>query len=1037
MAIRSTILIARINRAIETGGAIGDGAKLASLYAEAVNAANVRLDAVVTAIEAKQISDAVRVMEDEPRLLDEVGALDFQRLPDWEVVCERNGWQMPPKLDQAQIERVLLLNEDAAATESFLRMYRKAVRANDQRLAVQSLRHLVKADSSQNWNGNLAQAEKALQTQMANAFESARAKDDAETAERLAREFLAEPWSEPPSGKAAIAIRTYVDGLDAAARNKEGEENVAILNKNLDCYNSPNGGWDLDLVFSILQAIDRLVEAGWTIPKGDQAIVDECRRCCGDEMEAREFEARWHALCGELHTAVQKEDSEAIRNVLSSPEFLDKEPEEELLRSAQLVIEHEETARRRKMVQITVCIVAGIIALLGVSAWLFKKKLFNDRCDDVAKRLAVLEQESNIGRLTEELARLKSDEPEVYADSRVGIYAGKLDKLVADNAARTNEIVSILGELERLMEGEWKDATMAATGRIERAKALVKPSDTDYGKRLLAIRSSWFDHLDADETSKRELAGKYSEILLTELRGVIGRLNTELADAELEGGVKKVEEMLEKWRANYAADAPDLDATVGEEKVRFSEAQTNQKNLRDALLRFKGTSGAKEIVETRSLLRDNYGAYGPVSALRPLPYSSDDVSAMLDGSTKIIEKYAKRFKRGISADEFKSFIEDNVVGFKDFASFYSLYGVYAKCWFGKNLHDRTLLAIAREKPEIVNSASYKDTLQISGDLIDFTPHHEGESHESIDCPHGKIDGVPVKTENPFSELLAPAVEIRSLVDTGSRTDLNIEIFENDILKLIDAHIGASRQNDYQLHETSDKNKYVAQGAFPAARRVQLLKMYIDWLKDDLNLMPDMPEMTKVLERLTALSQTVKIDGVSDELTWTCLFDPRVRFRNKECAEFLSKLPADFVTRYKKARDARRAMGEIAKMKIESAGKVEFDPSSTAYKKNPKAILLGGIASGVTRDHPLYVLRKKGDELVLEKAFVPSKGNWALASQAIKDDMILGEPLFQISFKGAYVDMEAKIIEIVKAIPDNGGRPYLSSIPYFTIKAEGK
>ena len=1031
MAIRSTILIARINRAIETGGAIGDGANLASLYAEAVNAANVRLDAVVTAIESKQISDAVRVMEDEPRLLDEVGALDFQRLPDWEVVCERNGWTMPPKLDQAQIERVLLLNEDAAATESFLRMYRKAVRANDQRLAVQSLRHLVKADSSQNWNGNLAQAEKALQTQMANAFEEARAKDDADLAERLAREFLAEPWSEPPSGKAAIAIRSFVDGLDAAARNKEGEENVAILRKGLE------GDWNLDLAFSMLQAVDRLVEAGWTIPKDDQSIVDESRRRCGDEMEAREFEARWHALCGELHTAVQKEDSEAIRNVLSSPEFLDKEPEEELLRSAQLVIEHEEAARRRKMVQITVCIVAGIIALLGVSAWLFKKKLFNDRCEDVAKRFAVLEQESNIGRLTDELARLKSEEPEVYADSRVGIYAGKLDKLVADNAARTNEIVSILGELERLMEGEWKDATMSVTGRIERAKALVKPSDTDYGKRLLAIRSSWFDHLDADETSKRELAGKYSEILLTELRGVIERLNTELADAELEGVVKKVEEMLEKWRANYAADAPDLDATVGEEKVRFSEAQTNQKNLRDALARFKGTTGAKEIVETRSSLRDNYGAYVPVAALRQLPYSADDVSALLDGSAKEMAKYAKRFERGISDEEFKSFIEDNVVGFKDFAGYYSLYGVYAKCWFGKNAHEKTLLAIAREKPEIGNSASYKDTLQISGDLIDFTPHHEGESQESIDCPHGKIDGVPVRTENPFSELLAPAVEVRSLVDIGSRTDLNIDIFENEILKLIDTHIGAAKQSAYLDQETSDKNTLVARGAFPAARRVQLLKMYIDWLKDDLKLMPDMPEMTKILERLTALSQIVKVDGVSDELTWTCLFDPRVRTRNRECAEFLSMLPADFVARYKKARDARRAMGEIAKMKIESAGKVDFDPSSSAYKKNPKSILLGGIDSSVTRDHPLYVLRKKGDVLVLEKAFVPSKGNWAIASQAIKDDMILGEPLFQISFKGSYVDMEVKIVEIFKSIPDNGGRPYLQAVPYFKIKTEAK
>lgn len=1035
MAIRSTILIARINRAIETGGAIGDGANLAGLYAEAVNAANVRLDAVVTAIESKQISDAVRVMEDEPRLLDEVGALDFQRLPDWEVVCERNGWTMPPKLDQAQIERVLLLNEDAATTESFLRMYRKAVRANDQRLAVQSLRHLVKADATQNWNGNLAQAEKALQTQMANAFEAARGKDDAEAAERLAREFLGEPWSEPPAGKAAIAIRTYVDGLDAAARDKEGGENVAILQRNLD--NAPNGGWNLDVVFSMLQAIDRLVEAGWAIPKDAQGVVDACRRRCGEEMEAKEFEARWHALCGELHTAVQKEDSEAIRNVLSAPEFLDKEPEEELLRAAQLVIEHEEAARRRRMAQITVCVVAGIAALLGVSAWLFKNKLFNDRCEDVAGKLAALEKEANIDRLSAELARLKSDEPEVYADGRVGIYAGKLDKLVADNAARTNEIVSILGELERLMEGEWKDATMSVTGRIERAKALVRPGDVAYNKRLLAIRSSWLDHVDADETSRHEMATKYSEILLTEMRGVTERLNAQLMDNELEAGVKKVEDMLGKWRATYTPDAPELDAAVGEAKVRFAEAQTTQRNFREALARLKGASGAREIVEAREALRGTYGAYGPVAALPALPYSADEAAALLDGATKAMENYAKRFERGIGDAEFKSFIEDSVVGYKDFPAYYSLYGVYATVWYGDVQHPNALLAVARDKPEIGKGVSYKDGQQISGDLISFIPHHEGESSDSMDCPGGKIGRMTVRTENPFGELLAPAVEIRSLVDIGSRSDLTLDIFENEILKLVDTHIGAAKQNAYQLQETSDKNAFVARGSFPAARRVQLVKMYLDWLKDDLKLMPDMPEMAKLFERLTALSQTVKVDGVSDEMTWTCLFDTRVRTRNRECAAFLAKFPADFVARYRKARDARRAMGEIAKMKVESAGKVAFDPSSPAYRKNPKTIFLGGIAPDVTRDHPLYVLRKEGDAFVLKKAFVDSKGKWTLASQAIKDDLLLGEPLFQISFKGAYIDMEAKIVEIFKSIPDNGGRPYLQAVPYFKIRTEGK
>ena len=89
--MKSTILISRITRAIETEGEVGEGASLAEEYSAAVRRVNTRLESVQASIDAKQVSDAVRMMEDEPRLLDEVGALDFPQLSDWVALCSRKN----------------------------------------------------------------------------------------------------------------------------------------------------------------------------------------------------------------------------------------------------------------------------------------------------------------------------------------------------------------------------------------------------------------------------------------------------------------------------------------------------------------------------------------------------------------------------------------------------------------------------------------------------------------------------------------------------------------------------------------------------------------------------------------------------------------------------------------------------------------------------------------------------------------------------------------------------------------------------------
>ncbi len=78
-------------------------------------------------------------------------------------------------------------------------------------------------------------------------------------------------------------------------------------------------------------------------------------------------------------------------------------------------------------------------------------------------------------------------------------------------------------------------------------------------------------------------------------------------------------------------------------------------------------------------------------------------------------------------------------------------------------------------------------------------------------------------------------------------------------------------------------------------------------------------------------------------------------------------------------------------RVFSAGKIQFDPLSPTYRRNKTSVIPHAIVSSA----PLYILRKEGGTLVLRRALVPRKGKWGIVSQAVKDDLILGEPLFQI------------------------------------------
>lgn len=989
--MRTSTLISRIARLVETGGASGDGAALAQEYAAAVNKANARLEAVIAAIDANAISDAIRLVSEDPPLLEELGALDFFQLADWEGLCDMNGWEMPPKIDRPMMERAVEVGERKDAIAPFLTLYKKAVRTNDRRLAVKSLRRLAALDQSQDWSRNLRQAERQLQTLLVQEFVAARQKGDADACERLAAELLDGKWLDAPSVSGFDEVKAFRAQAEAARRETEARENVEILRT---CLSEK---WDRKRALALLQALDGFAAQGWKMPEDAAGIVSDCRVRCARELEKEEADKRWREVNEALHAAVQKEDCEAIRAVLAVPEFLDRDPDGDLLSQAQDVLDHAEAARRRKTFQIAAFAFLSVLAVLGASGWWLRQKIFAARCADEAEKLAYLERQakerpgSAIEGMRTSLAKLKAEDPEVYADPKVSPFEMRLRAIVSENAGRTNQIVRTLSELEAMRQSGWPEeqGEMSVTGRIGTVEQLLARDDTAYRARFLAVKNSWIEAAAARASERQARATKFQETLVAHMQTVASRLTSELARGELNREVANCRASLQEWKTLHSPYAEDAAAKLAEVEKAFNEALEEQVAYTNALEALRQAKDASSVVAAREELIKTYGQYPQVKFLKALDVGADEITDALSAESSAVSAYVKGLKGGISSDGFATFLKENVQIIADSPDYYSLYGIV-------KADDRrgVLLGVSKGKPSI-DKPSYEKTWKITTSselLVDFD--------EKKTVAEMKV-GARVKT------LLMPSSdEMRTIVEVANRSNLTLAAFESEVLRLIDQHIQAGHAKDF-LENEKRVAKYFnpPRGWMSPFRRVQFLAWYMRWLKEGLKLMPNEPELVRWHEKLTSLADSVAVDDVDESLAWLGVWDTRVRRRMVACAKLLSEVPADWVQRYRDSRRTHRTFAAVGNWKVEFAGIVGFDPLDPSFEKEPEAIRVR--APNVTADHPLYVLRKVEGRLALVRAFEPGRATWRMCAEVgrTKEGYVLGEPLYHVFAGGKFIDVQ--------------------------------
>ena len=1016
--MKSSILVARIMRVIETDGLLGDGAGLACAFNEAVKAVNTRLESVQAAEASGQTSDAVRLMEDSPRLIDEINALDFNSLPEWEALCDRNGWQKPVAFDRTLIEKTLMFSESKAVAEPFLRMYRKAVRTNNNLLAVKALRRLVDVDQTQNWEANLVQAESVLQRELAEAFAAARSANDAEEQDRLAREILETAWQNKPTGRAFSDIQNYWKDKEARRREAEGLENLTLLRRCRD------ENWNRTLAFSMIQALDTLAESGWTLPLEERGMVDECRRRVADEMEAAEKEQRWKSCCETLHGAIQREDPVAIREAFAAPEFLDHEPPEDLLRDAQRVIEHDEAARRRKVRQIAVCSLLALVAVLGVSGWWLKQKLFSMRCEgEVAKMRALAEGAHPIDRLDEALRKLQEEDPDVYADPRVNVFQGKLKSMISANLARTNELVEILASLAHSRDAQWADDNGTVTGKLARVESLLTRDDADYRARWLKLKSAYAEHVAEKDEATRKKATKRHETLTARMHDLSVQLTGTIGGEDQDRALAVCKADAAEWRESYGALLPVLDGKLTEAEKELADAEQKQKNVREALGKLRAAQTAPEMLEARKALIDFYGSYSDIKRLTAHPIEVATAHEVLTGTTSAQKAFAAVGNSGIASDKFKTFLEEGVCSLKGAPSFYSLYGLMVA---GDN--SGSFFAVSKGRPDF-KKPSYANAWQISGELLDFASKKMSDKIEKKIRMGFDSTGIKVY-EIPSVD------EVRTWVDLAAQANLTAGQFENEVLKKIEEHLRVINKVEHgkkaylESERNSDVLNILTRGRYTALRRVIMLNIYFRWLKEDLGVMPPDGGLTRWTEKIAALAQPINVDGVPEDLSWVCLWERRVRQRNRECVDLLEKIPADWTARYRKWRAARSMIRDIARWKVETAGQLLFNPLNPWQKKDPTAVI-PIVAQAVKTDHPLYVLRTGADsKLQMVKALIPSGDKWAMVAGA---GHMPGEPLYQICRDGKPIDAEKEIKECLKTLPEQMAKSFVAKIPFFDME----
>lgn len=480
--MRAEPVISKVRQAVADEGGQGiASAELAQQYAELCAEANKRLANCATCLKQGMVSEALRVADTEPQLLDLCAELDFVGVEKWEKLCQEKKWPAPERLDAKAIQDINDAFCSSQIIEPLLKEYRRAVRTNETRECIRLLRRLAALDkSNSNWTEDLKGFERKRWGELRKEYENANKAENIDALASLLIEINGE-WIASRDDKLRNEVRDACRLVYAKQALAKGRELVRAISAAYAAFN-------YDQLGESLRAYEGLLAEGHLAPDSPmQTQVDEAREWFLTEKKRRDEERLFEDTIAKLRDAVESGNPTDLEDILNVLTRFDRPIPDRLEERAKTLVEGYQLAQGRRRKRILVSgIAVSLLVMAGIVSYLAKIRYDKE----VATVSADLEQRygaEDLAAFAAAIDRVEKDQPKVFQNSEVQKWVRRKGELSARIDQKRTAFGSALSRLESIREDGFQEDSGNIEGLLAEAKANAAPG-VDQGRLAIIVR---------------------------------------------------------------------------------------------------------------------------------------------------------------------------------------------------------------------------------------------------------------------------------------------------------------------------------------------------------------------------------------------------------------------------------------------------------------------------------------------------------------------------------------------------------------------
>lgn len=480
--MRAEIIVSTVRQAIEDASKQGiASAELAQQYAELCSQANKRLASCRNCFKQGMVSEALRIADTEPQLLDLCAALDFVGVEKWSKLCQDRKWTAAERLDAKAIQDINDAFSSGQITEPMMKEYRRAVRAGDTRECVRLLRRLAAVDKNNaGWLEDLKGFEIKRWGEIGKEYEQARKVENIDALASLLIEINGE-WTTPRDDRLRNEVRAASLALYEKQAFQKGKEIVQTISKAYAAlnYEQLEGG---------LNTFERLLAEGYLKPDAPmQAQVDEAKDWFRIEKKRREEERLYDETLLRLRSAVENGNPEELEDILNVLSRYERAIPDRLEERAKSILEGYQLARERarKRVWVTVIIVALMI-LTGIAGYLAKIR-YDKQVAIASLELKQHYTAEDIAAFSAATARIEKEHPKVFQSEEVQRWTRRRNELSTLVEGKRAAYESVMVKLDAIRESGYAQDADNVEGLLVEARANIT-TGVDQGRMAIFVQ---------------------------------------------------------------------------------------------------------------------------------------------------------------------------------------------------------------------------------------------------------------------------------------------------------------------------------------------------------------------------------------------------------------------------------------------------------------------------------------------------------------------------------------------------------------------